>query len=136
MTNNLTAFSSDKEKNMWWYFTGDMSYGYKTVEETIFNFNSTHIWIDFQWGFFCFHLDCNFFSHFGICPRSIFVNMVAPWSNSCSEWISDDDCSVMCCTLFQLRNTKKSIWIRMARIRILEFQRNSNHCLNVVVAFV
>ena len=56
---------------------------------------------------FCFHLDCNFFSHFGICPRSIFVNMVAPWSNSCSEWISHDDGSVMCCTLFQLRNTKK-----------------------------
>ena len=57
--------------------------------------------------FFCFHLDCNFFSHFRICLRSIYVNMVASWSNSCSDWISHDDGSVMCCTLFQLRNTKK-----------------------------
>ena len=87
MTNNLTVFSFDKEVKMSWYFRGDMPYGYKTVKETIFNFNGTRIWIDFQWGFFCFHLNCNFFSHFGICPRSIFVNMVAPWSNSCSEWI-------------------------------------------------
>ena len=57
--------------------------------------------------FFCFHLNCNFFSHFGICPRSIFLNMVTPWSNSCSEWISLDDGFAMCCTLFQIRNTKK-----------------------------
>ena len=107
MTNNLTAFRFDKEVNMLWYFTGNMPYGYETVEETIFNFNGTRIWIDFQWGFFCFHLDCNFFSHFRICPRSIFVNMVAPWSNSCSEWMSHDDGSVICCTLFQLWNTKE-----------------------------
>ena len=52
MTNNLTVFSFDKEVNMSWYFTGDMPYGYETVEETIFNFHGTHIWIDFQWEFF------------------------------------------------------------------------------------
>ena len=107
MTNNLTAFSFDKEVNMSWYFTRDMSHGYETVEEMIFSFKDTRIWINFQWGFFYFHLDYNFFSHFGIFPRSIFVNMVAPWGNSCSEWISHGDGSVMCCTLFQLRNTKK-----------------------------
>ena len=136
MTNNLTYSSFDKEVNMSWYFTGDMPYGYETVEETIFNFNGTRIWVDFHWEYFCFHLDCNFFSHFGVCPRSIFVNMAALWSNSYSEWISHDNGSVMCCTLFQLRNTKKSVWIRIARIWILEFERNSNHCLNVVVAAV
>ena len=105
MTNNLTAFRFDKEVNMLWYFTGNMPYGYETVEETIFNFNGTCLWIDFQWKFFCFHLKCNFFSRFGIRPRSIFVNMIASWSNSCSEWMSHNDSSVL--SLFHLWNTKK-----------------------------
>ena len=104
MANNLTVFSFDKVVNMSWYFTWDMSYGYETVEETIFNFNDTRILIDFQWGFFCFHMGCNFFSHFRICPRSIFVNMVAPWSNSCSEWIKP--CWRFCYVLYSFSITK------------------------------
>ena len=107
MTNNLTAFSFDKEVNMLWYLTGDMPYSYKTVEEMIFNFNGTCISTTSSEDFVVSILIVTFFYHFGICSRSIFVNMVAPWSNSCSEWISHDDGSVMCCTLFQLRNTKK-----------------------------